>query len=204
MRRVLGILLALCLPVTVTTAESTSAFMQHEKVRVPKRAGGDEMRRVAQILQSVSTLEGITYYSQTRKKETVLYDACYMVDGPKSKKRIADSFEHVATGQPCYYLQDDSSLGPAVFRAVYHQTLDTVTLESQNVDALKAGIITVAAPEKLRLVVTVTDKGAELEVDVRMEADLKKIAFAQGFIERSLQARFEAVFKWFEKEYQPS
>jgi hypothetical protein len=194
-------LLALCVaPALCDDGDFT--FRKQEQLMVPKRTSANEIAVVAHILQSISTLEGITYYSITRKRDTVLYAHCYMVDGPKSRKQVPDSFGHMNDPKPAYYLQDDSSLGAAVYEAVFLQGDASASMEVYNVDPLKVGPIVLVPPRGMHLRVVVTDKGDALEVDVLMESNMRRSSLAGSFIDRSLQARFDAVFSWFKSMYQ--
>jgi hypothetical protein len=176
-------------------------FKKQDQVLVPKHTEENEIATVAHILQSISTLEGITYYSQRRKRDTVLYPHCYMVDGPQSRKKLPDSYGHMNDPSPSYYLQDDSSLGAAVYEAVFLQDDQSAGMDVYNFDPLKMGLIVLVPSRGMHLRVSVRDKGDVLEVDVLMEAALGRSNFAANYMNRSLQARFEAVFRWFESMY---
>jgi hypothetical protein len=191
---VLGVAPAIC-------DDGDFTFKKQEQLMVQKHTGENETAVVAHILQSISSLEGLTYYSNTRKRDTVLYAHCYMVDNPKSRKQVPDSYGHMNSSTPAYYLQDDSSLGSAVYEAVFLQGNDNASMEVYNVDPLKVGPIVLVPPRGMHLRVTVTDKGDGLEVDVLMESNMHRSSLAGSFIDRSLQARFDAVFRWFEAMY---
>jgi hypothetical protein len=98
-------------------------------------------------------------------------------------------------------LQEDNSLGAAVYEAAFFQSADSAGMDVYNFDPLKMGPFVLIPSRGMHLRVTVTDRGDDLEVDVLMEAALRRTNFAASYMDRSLQARFEAVFRWFESMY---
>jgi hypothetical protein len=192
---VLSVAPALC-------AEKDFTFKKKEHIMVPKHTRENEVATIAHILQSVSTLEGITYWSQRRKRETVLYPRCYMVDNPQNRKKVPDSYDHMNSAIPAYYLQEDNSLGPSLYEVMYTQTADRVIMDVYTLDPLKSGPFVLVPARGLHLRIEVTDKGTALELDVLMEAALGRTNFAASYMDRSLQARFEAVFRWFQAMYE--
>jgi hypothetical protein len=197
----LALFLLACCAAPALCAEVDFTFKKQEQAIVPKHSGENEVETIARILQSISTLEGVTYYSQRRKRETVLYPRCYMVEDAKSRKKVPDSYDHMNAQEPAYYLQEDNSLGAAVYEAVFRQNDASAGMDVYNFDPLKMGPIVLVPSRGMHLRVLVTDKGDALEVDVLMEAALRRSNFAANYMDRSLQARFEAVFRWFESMY---
>ena len=197
--RFLALFLLACCAVPAFSDDGDFTFKKQEQLMVKKHTTENEIAVVAHVLQSISSLEGVTYYSQGRKRETVLYPQCYIVDDPKSRKKVPDSYDH---GQePAYYLQEDNSLGTAVYEVVFSKSVDRAGMEVYNVDPLKVGFIVLVPPRGMHLRIVVVDKGEELEVDVLMESAMRRSNLAGSYMDRSLQARFDAVFRWFEAMY---
>jgi hypothetical protein len=199
--RALALFLLVLSATPALCAENNFTFKKQEQLMVPKHTRENEVATIAHILQSVSTLEGITYWSQRRKRETVLYPRCYMVDNPQNRKKVPDSYDHMNSKAPAYYLQEDNSLGPALYEVRFTQTADRVIMDVYTLDPLKWGLFVMVPARGMHLRIEVTDKGAAMELDVLMEAALGRTNFAASYMDRSLQARFEAVFRWFQAMY---
>ena len=68
-----------------------------------------EDAKIKKILRSVSKMEGIEYYSNSRKRTEVLYSKAYTVNNTTERKKIPDNFDFYKN--PIYVLLDDNSFG---------------------------------------------------------------------------------------------
>jgi hypothetical protein len=85
---------------------------------------------------------------------------------------------------------------------MFTQVADKVIMDVYSFDPLKMGPIVMVPARGLHLRVSVTDKGTALELDVLLEAALFRFNLAASYMDRSLQARFNAVFRWFQAMYE--
>ena len=120
---------------------------------------GVDVAKISTILRSLSRLEGIQYYSTSRKKMRTLYEKSYVVDGIKTKKRIADPVAGPADGMKIIALQKDLTFGEYLYQYSYRETADTVSFVSDNLEPMSLSFIKLIDPENLRVSLVVYDMG---------------------------------------------
>jgi hypothetical protein len=201
-RALLGALVFAAVIPGAAAEEGVPSFTREARFSVTKAGEGPPMDRVAEVLQSLSTMEGIPYYSNTPKKEMVLYSKSYMVEDPRSRKKVPDRFDHPQDTSPCFFLQKDNSLGEVVYRAVFHKNGGSASMMAVNMDNLKVGPFTVINRDSLQIYISVTDGGGqELQIYALIQANIRKVPLAEGMIQRSFDARLDALHDWFVGQY---
>lgn len=178
-----------------------SLFLYRKKAGTETAPGGD-VPRVSSILRSLSSLEGIEYYSTSRKRMRTLYEKSYTIDGPSTRKRIPDKTEGSADGISVYALQEDLTFGEYVYRYSYLQNQDSVAFLSENLETLSYKVIKVIDPDRLRVSLIVLDMGDCLLVYGLTRADIPAIPAIDGHLNASFTTRAEAVYRWFIGEYE--
>lgn len=165
-------------------------------------AVGADVAKIAEILRSLSHLEGIQYYSTSRKKMRTLYEKSFVVDGPKTKKRIADPTDGSADGMKIIALQKDLTFGEYLYQYSYRQTADTVAFFSENIEPMSYTFIKLIDPENLRVSLVVYDMGDSLLVYGLTCADFPAIPGLESKLNASFSTRADAIYKWFISEYE--
>ena len=165
-------------------------------------AVGADIGKISIILRSLSKLEGIEYYSTSRKTMRTLYEKSYAIDNATAKKRIPDQTGGSADGVSIFAVQKDLTFGEYVYEYSYRQTEDTVAFFSRNVDAMKLKVIKVVDPERLRASLVVQDLGDYLLVYGLTRADFLAVPGIESKINASFSTRADAVYKWFIREYE--
>lgn len=165
-------------------------------------APGADIDRISAILRSISRLQGIEYYSNSRKKMWVLYETSYAVDGAKTKKKMADPVSGNGDGISLFAIQKDTTFGEYLYRYDYRQTPDSVAFFSRNIDALRYGFIKIIDGERFRASLVVHDFGDCLLVYGVTYADLAYVPAIGNRLNASFTARAEAMYRWFIKEYE--
>ena len=94
---------------------------------------------VAHVVRSISKMQGMKYYSNTKKKECVLYKKTYMIAGPDDRTRIEDQNTGNADGQVSYCLQDDNSFGVNTYKLSCFQKDDTLLCNFSILDKMGIG-----------------------------------------------------------------
>jgi len=163
---------------------------------------GTDPDRISVILRSLSKLEGLEYYSPSRKKMRTLYEKSYIIDAPASKKRLPDPVTGPADGMSAVALQKDLTFGEYVYRYTWRQTADSVAFFSANVDSMSYSFLKLIQSDKLRVSLIVQDLGDWLLVYNLTKADFTAVPGIEGKITASFSARAEAIYKWFIKEYE--
>ena len=164
-------------------------------------SGISEIQDISRILRSVSRLEGIEYYSTSRKKMRTLYEKSWAVDGVKTRARIQDPVEGSADGKTVFALQKDLTFGEYVYRYEYRETKDTVAFYSRNEETLSYAIFDLVDAGSLRTSLVVHDMG-----DYLLTYNLTRVRFAaipgiESKVRSSFTTRAQAVYDWFIREY---
>lgn len=162
----------------------------------------DDLAKVSRILRSISRLEGISYYSTSRKQMRILYEKSYAIDNQKTKKRIDDPVSGSADGVSILTFQKDLTFGECVYQYNYRQNIDTVAFYSCNLEPMSYAFIRVIDPGKLRNSLVVQDLGDYLLVYGITRANFAAIPGLDTKINASFSTRMEAVYDWFLKEYE--
>ena len=174
------------------------ALYLHKKTQ----GGVKDVEKISRIIHSVSKLEGLQYYSSSRKKMRTLYEASYIIEDPKTEQRIADPVDNPAADFSVYVLQKDLTFGKNIYRCRFCSDADSAGFISTNVDALKYSIFKAVGPEKLETSVAVTDLGDYLLVHILTRADFTVPSVFHERVQNSFKTREEAVYGWFIRQYE--
>ena len=156
---------------------------------------------VSRVCRSVSKMQGMTYYSTTKKKVRVLYDKAYMVKSENSNEQIPDENTGNADGQVSYCMQDDASFGKNHYKLTYHQNEDTLLCEFSITDTMGLGLFKAIYPGKMKIYILVTDCGEDLLVYLCTDLDSVKYPGIKDQITDSMTTRMNAVYEWFYKQF---
>lgn len=162
-----------------------------------------ELASVYGILRSLGSLQGIEYYSASRKKMRTFYAESYIIDGPDSKTALSDPKAPLAGAIPqsetVYAFQRDLSFGANRYRYEYAAFPDAICLSSSNLTKMSYGIVPVAAPGELstRLLVIQADDA----ILFYAASGAKAPGLVSGKLEDSFANRAEALFRWFSAKY---
>jgi hypothetical protein len=147
---------------------------------------------------ALSSLEGIQYYSASRKTMRTFYESSRVIDGPETGRVLPDPFYPDPPALISLYArQKDLTFGENLYRYDYRAGEDFLVFVQENLSAMKAGIIPALGKNKLRSLVAVIDTEDSLLCYV---ASLAKAAAIPGMGERigsSFTNRAEAILKWF-------
>ncbi|MDR3303675.1 MAG: hypothetical protein LBS86_04620 [Treponema sp.] len=147
---------------------------------------------------ALSTLAGLEYYSASRKSMRVFYETSSVIDGPDTRRPIADPryitppFDLVL-----YAHQKDLTFGDNVYRYEYHTQTDALFFLQENMTSLYVGIIPAVGKNKLRSLVAVFDAGEDLLVYVVSMAKAVSIPGMNSRVGESFSNRADALLRWF-------
>lgn len=156
---------------------------------------------VSKVVRSLSTMEGLKYYSTTRNKEMVLFKKCYMIAGAGDKTKVPDQNTGNADGQISYCLQDDSSFGENTYRLTYHQNEDSLWCNFTILDKMGIGPFRPIHPGKMIINILVVDCGDDILLYLCTDTDSVKLPGIKGQITKSMLARMNAVYEWFKTQF---
>lgn len=160
------------------------------------------MEKVSRIMRSFSTMQGITYYSNLKKKTQVLYPKCYTVANATSKTAIPDDTAGSANGKTLYFYQEDNSLGSSVYKAMYSQSGNEIMLQMKNMQALSAGLVKAVKPESLYMTLVVSEQYDTMKLYILVQADVVSLPLIEDYVTQSFTARLDAISAWFRTEYE--
>ncbi|BDC94910.1 MULTISPECIES: DUF6675 family protein [Treponema] len=156
---------------------------------------------VSKVVRSISKMKGMQYYSNGDKKWETLYHKSHLIDSLKSKKAIPDDLEGSADGKRFYCLQQDNSFGQCVYKLEYFQRdksePNEVAVCFTNAENLKYGPVTAVKPGNLNINLVVIDQGSYYLVYMFVQAKYPSLPFLESRLNRSFNARVDAIFKWF-------
>jgi hypothetical protein len=151
-------------------------------------------------LVALSTLEGIQYYSESRKAMRIFYESSQVIDGPTGKNPLPDPvYRTLPDSLVLYALQKDLTFGENTYRFSYRTGDDFIFFVQENLTPMNAGIIPVVGKNKCRTMVAIIDAGDSLVVYAAAMAKAASIPGMGDRIGASFTNRINAVFQWFVK-----
>jgi hypothetical protein len=176
-----------------------AAFLFPRPAPMNQEAASAEFASIYGLLRSVGTLEGIEYYSQSRKKMRIFYAASYRIDGPKGTERVADppfpAVRDIPAQETLFAFQRDLSFGSNRYQYIYENKGDAVAVKAVNLTRMYYGILPVFAPGSLttRLLVVPASDGILFYAASWAHAP----GIMKSKIKDSFGNRAEALFRWF-------
>lgn len=167
----------------------------------PKPRAADpaaELLETYNVLRAIGTLQGIEYYSASRRAMRLFYEYSSLIDGPETKAPTPDRrLEALPRAETLYARQKDLSFGDNIYRYDFTSGPDYIASISTNLTTMRYGIVPVAAPGalKVRSLAILVDEGV-----VFYAVSSAKVAIVPGVrarLENSFGNRAEAVYDWF-------
>lgn len=185
--------------------KGTPAFLL-EALYLHKKTNGTtkDIEKISRIIRSLSKLEGLRYYSSSRKKMRTLYETSYCIDNPKNQNRIPDPINNPSLDFSIYALQKDLTFKQNIYRYRFCTDADSAGFMSTNVTALKYSIFKVIAPEYINASIAVTDLGEYLLIYALTQADFTALPLFRNRVQNSFRTRGEALYDWFIAQYEDS
>ena len=111
-------------------------------IKKPEGSTGNDIDLISGILRSISSMEGIKYYSNSAGGIKTLYLQSYTVDNPYDKNRIPDQTDGSADNRTIYAFQEDNSFGVNTYQIDYRQLDNEISMVMKNEDPVKFAFIT--------------------------------------------------------------
>lgn len=156
---------------------------------------------ISRIMRSISSMEGIEYYSNSDKKMKTLYMQSYTVDNLEDKNRISDKVEGSADNLSIYAFQEDGSFGDNYYQIDYRQRENEVSMVIRLKEPLKYGFITAVKADNLVFNIDVLDKGDYLVMYIGAKVNFPAISFLENKLNKSFGSRITALYDWFKSSY---
>jgi hypothetical protein len=148
-------------------------------------------------LQSVSALEGIEYFSQSRNRNRILYRASYFVSAVTNREPLPDpEVSAIPASNASLLFQDDTTFGRNVYQAEYLFEPNIVTLRLRNLTTMWWSIFPLVRPENFRTVIVVTPTDAGLLFYAVTAIRAANVGFIRERGQVSLSNRLDALERW--------
>ena len=167
-----------------------------------EKTSANDIQGISIILRSLSHLEGIQYYSASRKTMRTLYEKSYVIDGIKTKNKIPDPVQGSADGLVVTALQKDMTFGQNIYEYTYKETDDAIAFYSHNMESMRYDLIKLIDSNNLHVSLVVQDLGDYLLIYGLTSAKFIAIPGIDKKINESMLNRSEAIYKWFISEYE--
>lgn len=156
---------------------------------------------VSKVMRSISTMQGITYYSNSKKKYRVLYKSAYTIANESSKKAVADNISGNADGKVLFCLLDDASFGQTRYRLNYYQSENELYTTFTTIDNLGLGLISGVDAGELRINILVIDCDDSFLLYLAPDANCIDFPGIDKKVKDSLIARMDSIYNWFIKQF---
>lgn len=169
----------------------------------PAASRAGELASIYGIVRSLSSLQGIQYYSASRKTMRTFYSESYVIDGPDTRVRMPDpgipSPGMLPAAETLYAFQRDLSFGGNLYRYDFATHPDAVAIRCTNLTRMSYRLIPVLAPKALvtRILIVQADDA----IIFYAASGARAPGVFKDKIEDSFSNRAEALFKWFSAKY---
>ena len=175
----------------------------YKKPASAARLGEEESSRLMEsILKSVSTLEGTTYFSNSRQEERLLYKRAFCISSAESKEPLPDPVGEKTDGLSVLVLLEDLTFGENIYSFSFRQEHGQTASFFVNETPFKYMGITGIKREELKSALIVEDLGDEILFYGIVRANYLSLPGVKKRIEASISSRMDAMYKWFVSAYE--
>lgn len=156
---------------------------------------------IFRILQSVSTMEGIEYYSASREQMRIFYIESYTIRSAHDRNRIPDPLVSIVPERDeLFAFQRDSSFGRNVQHLIYYADGDAFLVQIENETRMFYSLIPLVGPHNLRISILIQpyDEGILFygNLGVRVPGTFGMEEKARN----SFRNRIIALYSWFSSQ----
>jgi len=161
--------------------------------------------KIYNILRSISTMEGIKYYSASRKRMRTLFAQSYAIDGPDKQERVPDPFvEEIPDYSRLYIFQKDLTFGANVYRSEYRYSGQYFLLTTRNTTTMRYFLLPVVKPECSVTHILLIPAGMEILFYGATGARGASFFGLERTREDSFYNRLKAIYGWFTERIEDS
>ncbi len=162
---------------------------------------------IAKILKSISKLQGLEYYSNSRKKMRTLYAESFVVkktkDDASEYERVPDPIDAETEGLSILACQRDLTFGKYIYRYDYFiddGAIGTVCTNTENLYK----IFKLISKENLKVGLVIKEYKDFVLVYCSTRARFAKFSWLRNKLVNSFSSRADAMYNWFIGEYKKS
>ena len=171
-----------------------------KKTQVGVLAGG-EIGKISSVLRNLSTMQGIQYYSNSRKRWETLYTEVYTVNNPDERTKIADPTDKKADGLVSYVYQKDRSLSGCVYKFSYFEQAAQTSFRAENTEKIIYKGFNILKPEAMLLCLNAVETEEHIVFYITVRADAAKIPLVSERLAKSYGSRADAIYNWCVSKY---
>jgi hypothetical protein len=154
--------------------------------------------QIYNILRSMSTMEGIEYYSASRERMRTLFSGSYVVDGPDAEKRLPDPVvREIPAYSKLYVLQEDLTFGENIYAMEFRYSGDYFLLDSTNLTTMHYFFFPMVKPENSVTLILLIPAGEEILFYGAVGAHTMRLLGLARSREDSFYNRLKAIYGWF-------
>lgn len=164
------------------------------------------MPEISQILRTISSMQGIKYYSTGSKKWETLYEVATFIDSPESKNPVGEEKikETLSSdGKKLYCLLEDHSLGSCVYELSYFERDNEIAVNFHLVEPIKLGPVKAVKADNLVINLVVLKEKPDsdkLTLYLNVKAKYVKLAMIENRLNKSFERRIDSMYTWFESQ----
>lgn len=171
-----------------------------KKTQVGVQADG-EIGKISSVLRNLSTMQGIQYYSNSRKRWETLYTEVYTVNNPDERTKIADPTDKKADGLVSYVYQKDRSLSGCVYKFSYFEQAAQTSFRAENTEKIIYKGFNILKPEAMLLCLNAVETEKHIVFYITVRADAAKIPLVSERLAKSYGSRADAIYNWCVSKY---
>lgn len=152
-------------------------------------------------LTSISTMEGIEYFSASRNRMRLFFESSYVIDSPQNRNRLADPvFNSIPSEYSLLAFQKDLSFGKNVQEVYYRSDNGTVLMSMKNLTTMFYGIIPLIPPEQMVMELYILPLDDCLIFYGNVGVRVTVIPGVEKKSQNSFYNRIKALYAWFQRE----
>lgn len=167
----------------------------------------EKSKDISKILRSVSSFEGLQYYSHSRGSMRLLYKTSHAVEktqtdsGKTVYNKIPDPLDMEADGLKILVRQEDLTFGNYIYEYSYFREGKSAGMLCTNTSVLKYSIFKVISPNNLKISLIIHDIGDYLLISACTQARFSKLPGIEKKLRNSFSSRAQAMYSWFIEQY---
>ncbi len=155
------------------------------------------IEKVSEIMRSISKMQGMMYFSRSRKKWDILYKDAFFVESLENQVPVADKTEGNGNGLSCYAMLNDHTFGKTVYNVKYSQNENELVMYMENATYMSYKGIKVVKPGAFKMCVSIIDNDDSFIIYMGTYSEFSIISALKERLNNSFMARLEAVYNWF-------
>jgi hypothetical protein len=159
------------------------------------------VRSLYNTLRSISTLQGIEYYSASRERMRLLFEESWTISGPQDRKRIEDPLVREIPDEDTIYIhQKDLTFGTNRYRVEYLHNSGTISMDIVNITTMRYSIFPLVGEENMSMRLLVVPVAEGIVFYGLNTVDMLDLAIFHKKMEDSFTNRMIALIDWFSRQ----